>query len=338
MDFIRNPVVVFIEVTRACLLSCRHCRANAIPRRDPRELKLNEMESLADDLLGFDTKPLIIITGGDPLMRNDILDIIDIFKDRDLRLAISFSGTALATEERILEISKSVDSIAISIDGSNSEIHDNFRNVNGTFDTSMKIINYVKNKTNLQINTTLSKHNINDLENMYYLLKENGIRSWDIFFLVPTGRATDALSLDKDEIIYALNFIYDVHSRGDIRIKTTEAPFYNRKKLEGEKKLPVTRDSNGLGVTDGRGTLFISHIGDIYPTGFLPLKGGNVRDANVIDVYRNSEIFRKLKDPSLLKGKCGRCPYKSICGGSRSRAYALSGDYLDEDPACPYEV
>jgi len=338
MNFLEDPVIVFYEVTRACLLSCKHCRANAIPRRNPMELNLKEISSLADQLLEFNVKPLVVITGGDPLMRDDIIEILDIFKDRGFNLAISFSGTALATEEKMDDIAMRVKNIAMSLDGSNKAIHDGFRNVEGTFEKSLEIINYVKGKTSLQINSTIGKHNIKDIENIYALLKKMEIRSWDLFFLVPTGRATDILSLEKNEVLYALNFLYQIHSSGGMRIKTTEAPFYNRKKVEGEKKLPVTRDSNGLGVTDGRGTIFISHIGEIYPTGFLPLNTGNVRKDKIVNVYRNSDIFIKLKNPEFLKGKCGKCPYKEICGGSRARAYATTGDYLEEDPACPYKV
>lgn len=338
MNFMEDPVVIFIEVTRACLLACRHCRANAMPWRNAMELRVDEIESITDEILRFNTKPLVIITGGDPLMREDLVEILDIFSERDIKLAISFSGTSLAKEEIMGEISKRVESVAISLDGSNSEIHDGFRNVTGTFEKSIKIIEYLKGKTRVQINTTVGKHNLADLENIHSLLKKLEIKAWDLFFLVPTGRATDSLSLNKNEVIYVLDFLYRIHSTGDMWIKTTEAPFYNRRKVEGEKKLPVTRDGNGLGVTDGRGTLFISHTGEIYPSGFLPISAGNVRKNNVVDIYRKSEIFSRIKNPEFLKGKCGKCPYKYICGGSRSRAYAIKGDYMEEDPACPYEV
>ncbi len=336
MNFMEDPVIAFLEVTRACLLACRHCRASATKNRNPLELSLDEFRKLADEMLKFKSKPMIIITGGDPLMREDIFDIIDIFRERDFHVAISFSGTALATEEKMNEISHSVKNVAISLDGSNEKVHDGFRNINGTFEISMKIIKYLKDKVNLQVNTTLSKYNYYDFKNILKLLKDNSIKSWDVFFIVPTGRAKDELSLGKNEVLEALEFLYKIQVNEKMRVKTTEAPFYNV--IKEKRNLPFTKDLNGLGVTDGRGTIFISHIGEIFPTGFLPLITGNVRKESPVKVYRDSRVFNELRNPALLKGKCSRCPYKTICGGSRSRAYAYTGDYLEGDPACPFEV
>jgi len=358
MNFLKSPIIIFYEATRACLLSCKHCRANAQKNRNPLELNLSEIEKLVKDISKFgNPKPMIIITGGDPLMRSDIFDILDIFNRENFNVSISFSGTNLATEEKLDLISKKVKNVAISLDGSNVEIHDGFRNVPGTFITSMKILNYLENRVNLQINTTVGKHNLKDLPNIFKLVKSLNIKTWDLFFIVPTGRATSELSLDPNEIMDVMSWLYFIQTTSEFRIKVTEAPFYNRMKIEGptdnnnelflyllrnsgidtvKKTLPVTRDSNNLGVTDGRGTMFISHIGEIQPTGFLPLTGGNIRKDDIVDVYLHSKIFMDLKDPERLKGKCSTCKFKDICGGSRARAFAVYGDYLQEDPACPY--
>ncbi|MEM3672263.1 MAG: radical SAM protein [Thermoplasmata archaeon] len=336
MNFKEDPVVVFLEVTRACLLACRHCRANANPKRNPLELSIKEFKEIGEKMGKFNNRPLIIITGGDPLMREDIFEIIDIFKEMDFSIAISFSGTALATEERLNEISKNVKTVAISLDGSNENVHDGFRNVKGTFETSMKIIKYLKGKVNVQINTTLSKYNYNDFRNILNIIKNESIKSWDIFYIVPTGRANEDLLLDKYDVYQSLEFLYSTQINEKIRIKTTEAPFYNRFKMERNQHVVV--DENGYGVTDGRGTLFISHIGEIYPTGFIPIVAGNVRKDDLVNIYRKSKIFNELREPGLLKGKCSKCMFKNVCGGSRSRAYAHTGDYLQEDPLCPFEV
>ncbi|MGC8685929.1 MAG: TIGR04053 family radical SAM/SPASM domain-containing protein [Thermoplasmata archaeon] len=358
MNFSDNPLIIFYEVTRACMLSCRHCRANAQKARNPLELNINEIEKLAKNLSKFDKpKPMIIITGGDPLMREDIFQILEIFNRENFNVSISFSGTKLATDEKLEIISKMVRNVAISIDGSNENIHDNFRNVKGTFKTSIDILYKLQGKTSLQVNTTVGKHNIMDLSNILKLVQSFNIKSWDLFFIVPTGRATSDLSLNPNEILQVMSWLYYVQTSMDLRIKVTEAPFYNRVKIEGppeekgdvfnylmkestvkmvKKPLPVTKDTSNMGVTDGRGTIFISHIGEIQPTGFLPVIAGNVRKDNIVDVYLNSKIFRDIKNPSLLKGKCKDCNFKEICGGSRARAYAIYGDYMQEDPACPF--
>ncbi len=357
MNFSENPIIVFYEVTRACMLSCKHCRANAQKKRHPLELNLEEIEKLAMDLSEFNNpKPMLIITGGDPLMREDIFDILDIFNKYKFNISISFSGTLLATNEKLDRISEKVKNVAISIDGSNAEIHDTFRNVKGTFKKSVEILEYLDGKVNLQVNTTVGKHNIYDLPEIFKLVKNLNVKTWDLFFIVPTGRATSELTLNSDEIMQVMSWLYYVQTSMDFRIKVTEAPFYNRIKISGpldkgklfefliehsgidmiKKPLPITKDNNNMGVTDGRGTIFISHVGEIQPTGFLPIIAGNVRKDNIKNVYKNSKIFNDLKNPNMLKGKCGRCEFKNICGGSRARAYAVYGDYLQEDPACPF--
>ncbi|MGC8992815.1 MAG: radical SAM protein, partial [Thermoplasmata archaeon] len=205
MNFAENPIIVFYEVTRACMLSCRHCRANAQKKRNPLELNLDEIEKLAMDLNEFNNpKPMLIITGGDPLMREDIFDILDIFNKYKFNISISFSGTVLATKEKLDRISEKVKNVAISIDGSNAEIHDTFRNVDGTFKKSMEILEYLDGKVNLQVNTTVGKHNIYDLPEIFKLVKNLNVKSWDLFFIVPTGRATSELTLNSDEIMQVM--------------------------------------------------------------------------------------------------------------------------------------
>jgi radical SAM protein len=360
-----KPFIVFWEVTRACLLACKHCRAKAQTKPHPNELKLEECYDLIDQLRRWN--PLLIITGGDPLMRKDLFDILEYAEG--MRVAIAFSGTKLATKDKLKKMHDlGVARIAVSIDGSNPEIHDYFRGKTGTFEMSMKILDMAKDiGLSTQINTTVTRYNIHDLPNIMKICLDKGVDMWDVFFVVPTGRAKPELMPSAREFEDVLCWLYDVSRKTPLNVKSSAACHLRRieymrdegiydiphgktyyklvKSLEGfegeEKKIVAGAYGRSLavkriaGITDGRGMLFISHVGDVYPSGFLPLKAGNVREQSLDEIY-NHRIFLDLRDPEKLKGKCGKCQFRHICGGSRARAYAVFGDYLMQEPKCIY--
>lgn len=339
MNFDDRPLIVFYEITKACMLSCKHCRANAVFNRDPAELNLVEIDKLATELESFGKpSPILIISGGDPLMRGDIFDVLDIFNSHHLITNIAFSGTKLVTEKKVEKLEERVKTVAISLDGADAAVHDAWRGINGTFDTSLKIISLLKEHgIRYQINTTVSNFNLENLKKMPELLERLEPDTWDLFFLIPTGRAQGSMMITADQAENFLKETFTLSKNIKYRIKVTEAPFYNRIKLQnGAGAQTIMRDEKGRGVTDGRGTMFISNIGDVTPTGFLPEYAGNAKKRSIVDLYRKSEIFTLLRDPDKLKGKCGICKYRYVCGGSRARAYAVYGDYLAEDPLCGF--
>ncbi len=375
-----RPFIIFWELTRACMLACKHCRAKAQTKPHPNELTTEEAFRVVDQIVEFGKPyPLVIITGGDPLMRKDLFEILDYAISKGLRVAIAFSGTKLATKgkiERMKEVG--VARIAISLDGSNPDIHDHFRGKTGTFETSLKILDYAKEVgIPAQINTTVTTHNILDLPNILKICIEKGVVLWDVFFVVPTGRAKAEMMPSSQEFEDILCWLYDVSRETPINVKSSAAchlrrieymrdrgiydlklgeTYYRlREKLEEvrremgiegcrDKKIVAGAHGRSLadgirrmvGITDGRGMFFISHIGEVYPSGFLPIVAGNVREKSLKEIYTNSPIFMDLKDPNKLKGKCGRCEFRFICGGSRARAYAMTGDYLAAEPRCIY--
>ncbi|RLI78556.1 radical SAM/SPASM domain-containing protein [Archaeoglobales archaeon] len=383
LDINQRPFIVFWELTRACMLACKHCRAKAQRKRHPNELTTHECFDVIEQLKEFGKpRPVLIVTGGDPLLRDDLFEIIEYATKNEFRVAIAFSGTNLATKGRLRKLKDvGVSRIAISIDGSNAEVHDSFRGVKGTFDMSLRILHNA-NKINLptQINTTVTNHNIYDLPNIMTLGIENGVVLWDVFFVVPTGRARVEMMPTPQQFEDILNWLYDISKKTQLNVKSSAATHLRRIELMrdrneyvlnfGDLYYKLNEEMNGIlskfeneriettqdkkvvagghgrsltdgirrmyGITDGRGMFFISHTGEVYPSGFLPLFAGNVRRTTLRKIYMNSKIFLDLKNPNNLKGKCGICEYRFICGGSRARAYALTGDYLQEEPCCVY--
>ncbi len=368
-----QPFIVFWELTRACMLACKHCRAKAIKRRHPDELTTEECFTVIDQLSEFSPRPLLVITGGDPLMREDVTDIANYASTKGFRVAMAFSGTERATKEKMEELKDAgVARVAVSIDGSNEQRHDSFRGVKGTFRMSMRAIENAKRAgIPFQINTTVTRETLLDLPNIARLCIELQAVMWDVFFVVPTGRAKAEMMPTPQQFEDVLCWLYDVSRRTGLNIKSSAATHLRRielmrdrgemppvgqlywKLLEELEGLPESGDGGivaggygrslstdgirrAVGVTDGRGMFFISHVGEVYPSGFLPLPAGNVRERNVVDIYQKSEIFVNLQNPDMLKGKCRVCEYRRICGGSRARAYALTGDYLEAEPCCVY--
>ncbi len=352
-DFDQAPFAIAWEVTRACAFACVHCRADAIPQKDPLELNTDEGFRLIDKLAEFGS-PILIFTGGDPMMRRDLFDLIAYATRKGLRCSLTPTATALPTLKRLREAKEAgIRRIALSLDAPVPEVHDEFRKVEGSWQRTMDILHRAEEVgLSVQVNTTVTSFNLELLPEMVPFIEEVGAVQWSVFFMVPTGRAQAEIMISPEEHERVFNWLYDLSNEAPFDIKGTAAPMYRRVAIERRKaevgdKKEVTFQGAGFqyadglnrprkGVNDGNGFLFISHIGEIQPSGFLPVTAGYVREDDVVDVYRNHPIFRDLRDPSKLKGKCGICEYQDLCGGQRGRAYGLTGDYLETDPACVY--
>jgi len=358
-DFNRDPFIVIWELTRACQLKCLHCRAEAQYRRDPRELSFDEGKALIDQIKEMNGA-MLVFTGGDPLERADVFDIAEYAVKQGVRVSMTPSATPNVTKEAI-EKAKDVglSRWAFSLDGPTAEIHDHFRGTAGSFDLTMERIKYLHElEIPVQINTVISRYNIDHLEEMAKLVEKLECVLWSVFFLVPTGRGqtSDMISPVQHEQVFT--WLYQLSKRVPFDIKTTAGQHYRRVVIQQKKREAkeqpteiqyldalteqgLTGSIDGLGrapkgVNDGNGFIFISHIGDVYPSGLLPIKVGNIREQSLSDIYRNSPVLQELRNPDLYKGKCGQCEFRHVCGGSRSRAYAMTGDYLESEPFCVY--
>ncbi|MFE7323605.1 TIGR04053 family radical SAM/SPASM domain-containing protein [Streptomyces sp. NPDC057565] len=364
-----RPFIVIWESTRACPLACLHCRAEAVPDRDPRELDTAAAQDLLRQVSAFgQPAPLFVITGGDPFQRPDLTDLIAYGREVGVRVAVSPSGTPTLTDERLRAVhAAGASGLSLSLDGSTAELHDAFRGVPGVFRWTLDAWDTARRLgMKVQINTTVARHNLADLPDIVRLVAEHGAMLWSAFFLVPTGRGRALDALTPAEVEDVLNFVYDVGLT--VPAKTTEAHHFRRVALQrqvlansGDDHVavlglgPLYRElrkrSAELGldagtrrvrrppldVNAGRGFVFVSHTGSVHPSGFLPLGAGNVRETPLTDIYRTSELFTGLRDPERLGGRCGRCEFRQVCGGSRSRAYGVTGDPYAEEPWCGYQ-
>lgn len=355
VDFEKSPFLVLWELTRACALACRHCRAESIRRPSCDELSFAECVQVMEDLTNFG-HPLIVFTGGDPAQRADLYDLIKFARDKGFKVAVTPSATPLMTKQAVEKLADAgVHRLAISIDGPDAETHDGFRRVNGSFKWSLSILKWAcELGVPIQINTTICRNNLHAFNEMSSLVADLGAVLWSVFFLVTTGRATQDMQITAHEAEEVLQQMSLLAKSASYDVKATAAPHFRRVLIDNFAETPNATSSSEavyslrpelkLGalrsyqsVNDGRGLLFISHTGDILPSGFLPIKAGNVREDSVVDIYRNSELFTNLRNPQLLKGKCGYCRFRDNCGGSRARAYAETGDYLQEDSLCAYD-
>ncbi len=362
IDYDTTPFVLIWETTQACDLTCRHCRAAAQPDHHPGELSTTEGEDLLRQAADLGT-PIFILSGGDPLKRQDLFHLIRYGADLKMRIATIPAATPLLTEDVVRRLKESgLSQMAQSVDFPRAELHDNFRGVPGAFAKSMQAIEWVhKHHIPVQINTTLCGRSAPYLEEMIELIQRLGIVFWEVFFLVPMGRGVDlgGLTAAQCEEIFAV--LYRVQKSSRFLVKVTEAPHYRRfvaqcemaEKHESRRPHGPVQDlpdqlmrtegpghSIGLaarGVNSGNGFAFISHTGDVYPSGFLPVNAGNLRERSLASMYRDTELFKQLRRPWEFKGVCGICEFNTICGGSRSRAYALTGDHLASDPWCAYQ-
>ncbi|HEX6083474.1 MAG TPA: TIGR04053 family radical SAM/SPASM domain-containing protein [Thermoanaerobaculia bacterium] len=366
LDFNVNPFVVIWEMTRACDLACVHCRAAAQSRRSQFELTTEQGYRLIDDIAKLQPK-VFVITGGDPLKRDDLYDMIAYAKAAGLEPSVTPSATPLLTPEAIAKMkAHGVKRLAISLDHCERDEHDAFRRVPGSFDLTIRAIEAARdNDIPVQINSTVSKRTAKDMPRMAKLLAQySNVVMWSVFFLVPTGRAKNADMIEPEEVETLFGDLYDIARTVPFDVRTTEAMHYRRYVLQrmgvtqidpatglvdastmfmqhGRRHLGVQEQTGAItrapkGVNEAKGFVFISHIGDVFPSGFLPLKAGNVKQESIVDIYRHSDIFQRLRDTSNLKGKCAVCEYRELCGGSRSRAWASLGDAFASDPTCTY--
>jgi radical SAM protein len=350
-DFDQAPFTIAWEVTRACAYACVHCRADAMHQRDERELSTDEAYALIDRLADFGNTPILIFTGGDPMMRRDLKELIAYATLKGLRCSLTPTATALASKERLEQVKEAgIRRIALSLDAPSPKVHDNFRQVPGSWQRTMEILHRAQEVgLSVQVNTTVSKHNVDILADMIPFIQEVNAVQWSVFFLVPTGRAMLEQMISAEQHEQTFNWLYDLSQIAPFDIKGTAAPMYRRVAIERKKAeagdKPITFQGAGFqyadglnrptrGVNDGNGFLFISHIGEIQPSGFLPITAGLVREKDIVDVYRNHPLFRELRDHTKLIGVCRTCQYVDVCGGQRGRAYGVTGDYMQSDPAC----
>lgn len=350
IDLDKAPYLVLWELTRACALQCKHCRAEAICKRDSSELTLADIGRTLDDLQQMG-KPIIVLTGGDPAERPDLLKIVEEMRRREFAVAVTPSATPSMSFELVRSLKiHGVARLAVSLDGPDAASHDSFRGVPGSFAITENIVGWAREcGLPVQINTTISNFNKDRFDEMSATVQRFKAVLWSVFFLVPTGRASQSMQITPAESEHVLQEMTFLAATGEMDIKSTAAPHFRRVLIQNLQEKSETSFPAHLAphmrlgalrsyqsVNDGKGIMFISHTGDVYPSGFLPLSAGNVRKESVTEIYRNSKLFRELRNPSLLTGKCGRCRFKAVCGGSRARAFAHTGDYLSEDPLCIY--
>ncbi len=332
-----NLKLIAWELTRSCNLSCSHCRASSKHGPYPDELATSECFKLIDDIVSF-SNPIIILTGGEPLLRKDIFEIIGYGKKKGLVMVMAPNGTLLNDANIKNIIASGIKRISVSLDGPDAAAHDDLRQVPGAFKQACEGIRRAKKAgLEFQINTTVTKRNIDLLPQIIKLAKALGAKAHHIFLLVPTGRAKEMTSeeLSASEYEEALKFLAGEKRKSSLEIKVTCAPHFNRILLQDHACSAPTL--TGRGCMGGVGFCFISHVGDVQPCGYLELKCGNIREKGFKKAWFDSEIFNNIRDWSIYKGKCGICEFKAVCGGCRARAYAKYGDYLREEPYCAYE-
>lgn len=371
-DVGKRPFLVLVELTRACDLACVHCRAESVTEPDPAELSTAELTGVLDDLAALGTpRPIVVFTGGDPLRRPDLTHLIAYATASGFAVAVSPAGTPRASGACLAELRRAgAGTVSFSLDGSSPAVHDSLRGVDGSFAWTLAACRAALTAgLRLQINTTVNTATLADLPQTLRLVAELKASLWSVFFLVPTGRASHSLALSAAQSEDVLAFLADVASL--VPLKTTEAPAYRRILLQRRGAGPqpkggalytelhrglsqlapsitagLRRDGpparsrpprRPLVVGDGNGIVFVSHLGEVFPSGFLPLTVGNVRHTPLSEIYAGSPLLQALRDPSRRSGRCSRCEFAEVCGGSRAQAYARSGDPLAEDPTCAYQ-
>ena len=354
-DFDDRPFIVIWETTQACDLACVHCRACAQPVRSRLELSTDEAKRLIDEVAALGA-PVFVLTGGDPLKRLDIFELVEYASTHRVRISLTPSATPLLTQEAIRKLKQcGLARLAVSLDGPTAAIHDAFRRVPGSYDWTLNAVRWAREiGLPVQINTTITRHNLQDLDATIALLEQLDIVLWSVFFLVPTGRGSAIDLISAEEFEQVFEKLYATSRQVKFDIKSTEAQHYRRfllqRRTEEKRKgngralppMAATSTADGIGraprgINDGKGFVFISHLGEVFPSGFLPVSAGNVRRQPLTELYRHSPLFVSLRDSKNLKGKCGVCEFREVCGGSRARAYALTGDAFAEEPRCVWQ-
>ena len=366
-DLSKQPILVFWEVTKACLLECKHCRAEAITKPLPGELNTSEALSLIEQVAEFDSpKPILVLTGGDPLMRKDLWSLISHATSKGLRVALAPSVTDLLTSSAIKRaVDSGVKGVSISIDGARDTTHDSIRGIRGTWARTLEVVReFVETGIHVQINTTIMRDTVLELADMVRLLHELGVEVWEPFYLVPTGRASMQLDLSPQEWEDVSSFLYEASKYG-LTVRTVEGPMFRRVSItrlaleeRGIKPDRVLRTgrlyqklvaklrsmlgnpwsdvgAQTTGTRDGKGVIFVAHDGTVQPSGFLPVGVGNVKEKGLVEIYRDSSVLKRLRS-TRFEGKCGKCEFREVCGGSRARAYSYTRNMFAEDPACHY--
>lgn len=373
-DIDDRPMIVIWEVTRACQLACKHCRAEAQPQAHPEQLTTEQGKALLDDIASFGKPlPIVILTGGDPFERPDLYELLSHGASLGLHMALSPSVTPKLTQETVRQMhTAGANSMSLSLDGARPETHDAFRGFSGVFDDTLTAGGWMRDdKVRLQVNSTVTRDTMAELPDLLRIMFELDVHLWSLFFLVPTGRGQQLKTLTAGEIEDVLHWMADIADM--IAVKTTEAPHFRRvlvqraraqaegrdpRDLEnrGETYAYLTRETERMlaeweadghtrpqrkprppiDINSGRGFAFVDHRGNVYPSGFFPQHCGNVKELGFTAVYRDSELLRSLRRPDTFHGKCGMCEFNQICGGSRSHAYAVTGDILGSDPTCVY--
>jgi len=349
-DFDRNPLMFYYEITQACDLVCKHCRASAQEHPHAGELTTQQSKDLIAQVATFPRPPMLVLTGGDPLKRADLLELIRHACSVGLEPVLTPAATPLATLEAFKTVQAAgVRRLGISLDGPDPQTHDAFRGWEGSFARTMEMLGYARQLgLAVQVNTTITRRNWLLVDKMAEALRDQGIAMWSVFFLIPVGRGVEEQRLNAEESEQIFARLYHHACNQPYAVKTTEAPHYRRFVMQqGGDPLAGPRGREDglarrghrapLGVGDGKGVMFVGHTGEIFPAGFLPLECGRFPQANVVDVYQNHPTFRALRNPDGFKGKCGICEFRQVCGGSRARAYALTGDPLASESDCIYE-
>jgi heme b synthase len=334
------------EITRSCNLACKHCRAEAHEEPYPGEFSTEEAKALIDTFPEVG-KPIVIFTGGEPLLRKDVFELVAHAKAKGLRPVMAPNGTLITPENAAKMKEAGIERCSISIDGPTAELHDEFRGVPGAFEASMRGIQYLKDAgIEFQINTTVTRQNLPFFKDIFDLAEKLGAVAWHIFLLVPTGRGANLGSevITAQEYEDVLNWFYDFRKETEMQLKATCAPHYHRilRQRAREDGIPVTFENFGLdavsrGCLGGTGFCFISHTGQVQPCGYLELDCGNVRETPFPEIWKNSPRFLELRDKKQYEGKCGRCEYFKFCAGCRARAQTMKGSHLAEEPLCSYQ-
>lgn len=342
------PRNVYWEMTQACDLSCQHCRANAQPFRHPGELSTEQGKRLIDSVKVLGS--MLILTGGDPMKRSDLFELMAYARSLHVPLAVTPSTTPTLTQEVVRRFAElGVTTLGVSLDGPTAEVHDAFRNVPGTFERSRSALRWAaEHELPVQVNTTVTTATLPHVPALYALLAESHrppVTRWSLFQVVPVGRAGQLGMPTVQQIDALFMWVYQTAKGAPFHLGTVEAPHYRRlyiqqKRAEGAtpEDLAKLAGRMGFGIRDGNGVIFVSHLGEVYPAGFLPFPLlGSVKEQPLHEIYRHAPALALLRNADALHGRCGRCEYRHACGGSRARAFATSGDFMGEDPLCSYQ-
>lgn len=346
-DYSQTPLNIYWEMTQACALACRHCRAEAMPQPHPDQLSFPESLQLLDQILEFGQPlPQLILTGGDPLERPDLFTLIDAARGRGIGVSITPAATAALTWDVLAKLrDHGIDGLGLSLDGSRAAPHDAIRGVPGTFVHTMQAVEWAGELgIPIQINTLAAAETAADIPAIFDLLRPHRITRWSLFFLISVGRGKVLQPLSPEQAESLMAWIFETSRNSPFLVATTEAPSYRRVAIEmmraegaGGDAIRNSGVARGFGIRDGHGIVFVSNTGEICPAGFLPLSAGNIRTQRLADVYRNTPLFDRLHDSSSFEGRCGYCEYHALCGGSRARAYEATGSPFGTDPLCLYE-